>query len=58
MNQSLAADVVQEGIVERDEAIVDIAIVGKVHLGVVGQAVVQLSPGVFDEGSGDIAQGR
>ena len=40
MYQGLGADVVQEGVVERDEAVVDIAIVGKVNLGVIGQAML------------------
>ena len=58
MDQGPDGEVLEEGAVERDEAIVHVPVVDEMDLGVVCQGVVELMPGVFDEGDGDTAQGR
>ena len=40
-----------------NEAIVHISVVGGVEVGVVQEIVVELLPGVLNEGNGDIAEG-
>ena len=44
--------------VARDETVVDVSVVSKVEGSVLEKIVVELVPGVFDEGNGDVAKGR
>ena len=47
----------EEVFVVYDEAVVNIAVVGKAEARVVEEVVVKLVPGVFDEGDGYVAKG-
>lgn len=44
MDEGLDAHVIEEGAVEGDEAIVDVAVIGEVDLCVVGEGIVELMP--------------
>ena len=55
MDQRLDGEVLEEGAVEGDEAVVHVAVVDEMDLGVVRQGMVELMPRVLDEGNGDIA---
>lgn len=48
MDDGLNANVIKEGVVEGDEAIVHVAVVGDLDLCVVGEGGVELVPGVLD----------
>ena len=50
MDHGPDGEVLEECAVERDEAIVHVPVVDGMDLGVVCQGVVELMPGVFDEG--------
>ena len=57
-DESLEGDVGEKVLVEGDEAVVHVPVVGEVDLGVVHDGVMELLPGVLDEGDGGIAERR
>ena len=58
VNESLYGRVGEEVFVVHDETVVDVSVVGKVEGSVLEKIVVELVPGVFNEGNGNVAKGR
>ena len=57
VDEGLDSRVLKEMFVVDNEAVVDISIVSKVEVCVLKEVVVDLMPGVLNEGDGNIAQG-
>ena len=55
MDEGLYGWVVEEVFVVDNESVVNISVVCKVQVGVLEEIVVDLVPGVFNEGDGDVA---
>ena len=55
MDEGLNGWVVEEVFVVDNESVVNISVVCKVQVGVLEEIVVDLVPGVFNEGDGDVA---
>ena len=58
VNESLYGWVGEEVFVAHDKAVVDLSVVSKMEGCVLEKVVVELVPGVFNEGDGNIAKGR
>ena len=58
VNESLCGRVEEEVFVARDKAVVDVSVVSKMAGCALEKVVVELVPGVFDKGHGNIAEGR
>ena len=56
VDESLEGDVGEKVPVEGDEAVVHVSVLGEVDLGVVHDGVMELLPGVLDEGDGDAGE--
>ena len=57
VNEGLDRRVLKEMFVVDNEAVVDIAIVSKVEGGMLKEVVVDLMPGMLNQGDGNVAQG-
>ena len=58
VNESLYGWVGEEVFVVHDETVVNVSVVGEVEGCVLEEVVVELVPGVFNEGDCDVAEGR
>ena len=58
VNQGLYGWVLEKMFLVDNETVVDVSVIGKVKVCVLEEVVVYLMPRVFDEGNGNVAEGR